>query len=97
MIYAADTSTTWIMHVHSPAIWEAAAQLQLPTTASSVAYGSPAMATAVAETMRANPSRPLLFATLGHTDGVFACGDDADAVGALLTRTLAAAQAVNQP
>jgi len=89
MLYAADPIIRWIMHAHSPAIWRVADALELPTTAANVTYGSPAMAAAVAELMGRHPLRPLVFATLGHSDGIFACGADADGVGGALVSTLA--------
>ncbi len=105
MVYAADPAIAWIMHVHSAAIWHATKRLALPVTAADVAYGSPAMAHAVAALARRHTaegqsdsdpsslpgSRPLLFATLGHEDGVFACGETADTTGAALVRVLAKA------
>ena len=93
MVYAADASIVWIMHVHSPSIWRAAARLDLPVTAQDVPYGSPAMAQAVAELTRCHVARPLVFATLGHEDGVFACGGSADDTGAALVRVLTSALA----
>ncbi|HET6474208.1 MAG TPA: class II aldolase/adducin family protein [Pseudomonadales bacterium] len=93
MVYAADPAVAWIMHAHAPAIWRAAACLGLATTPPDVEYGSRAMALAVEALLAREPARPLLFATLGHTDGVFACGTTADDAGALLVRTHAAALA----
>lgn len=93
MLYAADPTMAWVMHVHSPSIWRAGARLRLPVTAETVPYGSPAMAIAVAALLTLHPVRPLVFATLGHEDGVFACGESADDVGAALIRTLAASLA----
>lgn len=93
MVYAADPAIHWIMHVHSPEIWRRAAPLDLATTAADVPYGSSAMAAAVRELTARYPQRPLVFATLGHTDGVFACGADADSVGSALVNTLAHALA----
>ena len=56
-----------------------------------VDYGSPEMVVAVAELMAAHHSRPLVFATLGHEDGVFACGATARDTGGLLVSYLARA------
>jgi hypothetical protein len=88
MVYAADPRIDWIMHVHSPAIWRRATRLGLPTTAADVEYGSPAMARAVDALAHRHTGRPLVFATLGHEDGVFACGATADGTGAALIRAL---------
>jgi ribulose-5-phosphate 4-epimerase/fuculose-1-phosphate aldolase len=93
MVYAADAGVDWIMHVHSPAIWRDALRLQLPTTAADVEYGSPAMAKAVDALAHHHMRRPLVFATLGHEDGVFACGATADETGAALLRALERARA----
>jgi hypothetical protein len=91
MLYAADPAIQWIMHAHSHEIWCIADALDLPATAANVQYGSPGMAAAVAELMQRRPERPLVFVTLGHTDGVFACGSDATATGNAMVNTLALA------
>ena len=95
MVYAADPAIAWIMHGHSPAIWLGATRLELPVTAADVAYGSPAMAAAVSSLLRRHTVRPLVFVTLGHEDGVFACGASANAAGTALLQTLADALAVD--
>lgn len=89
MLYAADPAIGWIMHGHSATIWQHAAALRLPCTPAEVEYGSPAMARAVGELLTARRERPLVFATLGHTDGVFAAGADADSTGLALVASLA--------
>ena len=91
MIYAADSRVNWIFHVHCPELWRNAAALNLPTTANDVGYGSLDMVSAVAELLSANRSRPMVFATLGHADGVFACGPSARDTGGLLLVYLAKA------
>ncbi|MEQ8486644.1 MAG: class II aldolase/adducin family protein [Pseudomonadales bacterium] len=91
MVYQADPHVGWVLHVHSPEIWERAEALGLIATPPDVAYGSPAMAAAVAELLRAYPERPCVFVTAGHRDGVFACGASADAAGTALLSVLARA------
>lgn len=91
MVYAADPTIAWVMHVHTPIIWRKAGQLALPVTAEDVPYGSPAMANAVSTLLREDAGRPLAFATLGHEDGVFVCGATAHETGTWLVRTLAVA------
>jgi len=91
MVYAADPSIAWVMHVHSPAIWRNAQRLRLPATGPQVPYGSALMANAVSALLRQHRTRPIAFATLGHEDGVFASGASAADAGTLLVRTLAAA------
>lgn len=89
MLYAADPAIGWVMHGHSPTIWQHTDALRLPCTPADVEYGSPAMARAVGALLGARPERPLVFTTLGHTDGVFAAGADADSTGLALIQTLA--------
>ena len=91
MVYAADPRITWIFHCHSPAIWGCASELTLPCTDAAVGYGSQDMVRAVAELLQKHHSRPLVFATLGHTDGIFACGPTARDTGGLLVSYLAKA------
>ena len=93
MIYASDPRIQWVFHVHSPEIWRHAEQLAIPCTAPEVAYGSADMVRAVAELLEKHQSRPLLFATLGHEDGIFACGPTARDAGGLLVSYLAKALA----
>lgn len=92
MIYAADPDVHWIFHCHSPEIWRRAPALALPCTPASVGYGSPAMTAAVAQLLRRHKERPLLFATLGHEDGVFSCGATAEQAGTRLVAALARAR-----
>lgn len=92
MIYAADSEIHWIFHCHSPEIWNRAEELALPCTPENVSYGTPSMTAAVAQVLRRHRSRPVLFATLGHEDGLFACGATAEEAGALLVSTLSRAR-----
>lgn len=85
MIYAADPRIRWIMHGHDPHIFANSAALGLPHTGKHVGYGSPEMTAAVAAVLDDNQSRPLVFSTLGHTDGVFSCGPTARDTGGLLS------------
>jgi ribulose-5-phosphate 4-epimerase/fuculose-1-phosphate aldolase len=89
MIYQADARVNWVFHGHAPEIWRQTQALGLPATPEHVSYGSTAMVQAVGEILARHPSRPLAFTTLGHEDGVFACGASADATGSVLTALLA--------
>lgn len=91
MIYAAEPNAQFVFHAHSPEIWNNADELMLPATGADVPYGSPAMSQAVIDLMAANMSRPLVFVTRGHEDGVFALGPTARDAGGLLTSYLARA------
>ena len=94
MIYQADQRVRFVFHVHSREIWAARAELKLPETAGSVRYGSREMAGAVSRLLADNPSRPLVFATAGHEDGIFALGHLARDCGGLLVSYLAKARAL---
>jgi hypothetical protein len=93
LIYAADPTICWVLHGHSPELWQTTARLSLPAIPVDVPYGTAAMAEAVAVLAQAHPTRPLVFTTLGHEDGVFACGADAHSTGLALVAQLAEALA----
>ncbi len=93
MIYAADARIAWVFHCHSPAIWSRADALALPATPEEVGYGSPEMAAATAKLLAGYHSRPLVFVTRGHTDGLFSCGPTARDAGGLVVSYLARALA----
>jgi L-ribulose-5-phosphate 4-epimerase len=88
MIYEADARVNWVFHGHCPEIWQHMTALGLPATPEHVGYGSTAMVQAVAQLLDRHPARPLVFATRGHQDGVFACSASADEAGLLLTKLL---------
>jgi hypothetical protein len=89
MVYAADPAVRWVFHVHSPDIWRNTLRFGLPHTGRHVPYGTRAMADAVAQLLRDHVERPFVFTTLGHEDGVFACGTDARTTGLALIERLA--------
>lgn len=82
MIYDADRYARCVLHVHSPEIWQRADKL--PSTPAEVPYGSPAMAASVRALLAEHVSRPLIFTTRGHEDGVFAFGATVRDAGVLL-------------
>lgn len=91
MVYAADARIQWVFHCHSAEIWQRTEALALPATEPSVRYGSVDMVSATARLLAAYHSRPLVFTTLGHTDGIFSCGPTARDAGGLLVSYLARA------
>ncbi len=94
MIYQADPRIRCVFHVHCPDMWGYRTLLKLPQTPVDVPYGSPAMVAAVRDLLETNQSRPLIFATAGHEDGIFACGHNPRECGALLLTNLARARAL---
>jgi hypothetical protein len=95
MLYQADPRVNVVFHGHCPLIWRARAGLGIPATAEEVPYGTPAMAQAVQTLLSKEVRRPLLFATAGHEDGVFAAGATMRDCGTLLVAGLADARSRN--
>ena len=89
MLYANDPELNWVLHGHCPEIWQHAEATGLATVGADVGYGSPQMAAAVADLLGAERARPLVFVTLGHEDGVFACGGCAGETGGAMVSALA--------
>ena len=85
-----------VLHAHAPVLWKQADALQLPVTPRDVGYGSPEMARCVTKLVRQSSQRPNLFITLGHQDGVFAYGIDAEETGVYLLEMLALAEGLQQ-
>ena len=94
MIYTADPEVNWVLHGHCPEIWENARAAGLPAISADIGYGTPGMAEAVADLLRRDRSRPLVFVTLGHEDGVFACGASAGDAGGRFVGVLARCMAL---
>ena len=90
-IYAPEATIGAIFHAHSPDLFGAHAALGLPAIDRHIEYGTPAMAEATAALLAKHRTRPLIFATLGHEDGIFAAGARADVVGSALVERFAAA------
>ena len=90
VLYQADPSIHWVMHLHSPEIFVAARPLALATTAPEAAYGSPQMAEEIRRLATVS-TRPGLLVMGGHEDGILVFGSSADETGTLAVRTLAAA------
>ena len=79
-----------VIHVHSPVLWRSAADLALPTTLPSAAYGTPAMAAAVKAVLLARRDHSGgVFAMGGHEDGIIAYGSGIDDAGRRLFDCLA--------
>lgn len=91
-IYSADQTIQAIIHIHYPLIWQLSKQLNLPVTASNIAYGTPEMASAVTNLVKSIPTnQPAMFSMLGHEDGVVAYGTTIESVAQNLIGQLALA------
>ncbi|MEZ5595465.1 MAG: class II aldolase/adducin family protein [Pseudomonadales bacterium] len=94
VIYATNPQIRYVLHVHSPSIWQQATALGLPATSPRAANGTPGLMQETSELVARAPKLPLVFVSPGHEDGVFACGDQLDTTGGALLATLASALAV---
>ncbi len=91
-IYDLGPHIRCVLHAHSPVLWHQARRLRIPTTESSVAYGTPEMAREVQRLFRetAVVERQIL-AMGGHEDGIVAFGRSPEETGQVLLTELAKA------
>jgi ribulose-5-phosphate 4-epimerase/fuculose-1-phosphate aldolase len=91
-VYAEVDTVQAVIHVHSPAIWKNTHTLQLAHTPADIAYGTPAMAHAVAQLMDTQSwQHAAVFTMLGHEDGVIAFGTSLTQAAQILIAQLALA------
>jgi hypothetical protein len=89
ILYQSHPEIHWVMHLHSPDIFNNYQDLDLPCTDPSAAYGTPEMASAIkALAKEGEDCRPSLLVMGGHPDGILAYGSDAETTGDLVIRTL---------
>ena len=94
-VYGIDPAIRFVMHVHSPVLWQAAAALHLPTTDPTVPYGSPEMAAEVERLFAETPVATLrVFSMGGHEDGIVSFGHTAAEAGDVLLAALSAAASI---
>lgn len=86
-IYRANPSVNCVMHVHHRAMFDALSLPELPHTRADIPYGTPAMAQAVANLVRAQDRLPVLFVMAGHDEGIVAYGSDVESVLTCLVQT----------
>jgi hypothetical protein len=80
--YRARMDAGCVLHVHAPELWAAAAALGVPVTDPAIAYGTPAMADAIANLLTLGG--PDVIAMGGHEDGLLAVGETVEAAAAAL-------------
>ncbi|MDA8019047.1 MAG: class II aldolase/adducin family protein [Thermoanaerobaculia bacterium] len=86
VIYEIAEHVQCVVHVHSPEIWQATGELNLPCTGPDIDYGTVEMVQQVRGLFQAGLAEVGVFTMTGHEDGVVAFGTDAaDACGRLLT------------
>jgi len=92
ILYQGNPEVRWVMHLHSPEIFNHYRPLKLPHTDPSAAYGTPAMASAIQALAKSRDATdPSLLVMGGHQDGILAYGSDAETTGQLVITTLAKA------
>lgn len=92
ILYQCRRDICWVMHLHSPEIFDRRASLNLPCTNPTAAYGTPEMAAAIRQIAEADcDSDAGLLVMAGHEDGILAYGRTAAASGTLVVKTLALA------
>lgn len=89
-LYALGPGIRFVLHVHSPVLWRAAAAVGLPVTDPAAGYGTPEMAREARRLVLASPGTKVL-AMGGHEDGILAFGESAYAAGRALFGALARA------
>lgn len=78
-VYGSGASTGCVIHIHARELWLRLLQAGEPATDADAAYGTPAMARAVATLVRSLDRDAAHFAMAGHEDGVIAYGPDVEA------------------
>lgn len=81
------------LHVHSPDIWQMAADMNIAVTDEAVPYGTPEMAAEVHRHIR-DMSLPGIFTMGGHEDGVFTFGRTLQEAGSLMISELVRARSL---
>jgi hypothetical protein len=83
-IYQSNPAVHCVIHCHSRLLFDHLLGHGYPSTAVDIPYGTPAMAHAVQQLVRAQPGLPVLFVMAGHEEGIVAYGADVASVRALL-------------
>ncbi|MGW8313384.1 MAG: class II aldolase/adducin family protein [Desulfuromonadales bacterium] len=97
VLYQVKAQIQWVMHLHSPDIFNARGPLGLPCTNPSAAYGTPEMAMEIERlATRVDQQLPGLLVMTGHQDGILAYGESAPETGELVVETLALALRQNR-
>ncbi|NIQ11207.1 MAG: class II aldolase/adducin family protein [Gammaproteobacteria bacterium] len=89
ILYQTSPAILWVMHLHSPDIFNRYTELNLPYSDPSAEYGTPEMALEIKRLAAGHDcSKPGFIVMAGHQDGILAFGNDAEATGRLVLATL---------
>lgn len=92
VLYQSRPMVHWVMHLHSPDIFNRRLELGLPCTDPSADYGTPEMASEIQRlAISLNHSHTGLLVMSGHQDGILVYGPSAAEAGSLAVRILALA------
>ncbi len=92
ILYQSNPEILWVMHLHSPEIFNRCGQLNLPCTDPAADYGTPEMAAEIQRVASVhNQSTPVLLVMTGHQDGILAYGSTVAETGNLVVETLSLA------
>jgi len=89
-VYSANPRINCVLHIHSPILWRNTAQLGIPQTDPSIAYGTPEMGLAVGRS--ATERNQGIISMGGHEDGLIAFAETVAQAGLLLVQCLADAE-----
>lgn len=87
-VYAENPDVQCVIHVHNRTLFERLLSRDWPHTPKDAAYGTPAMARAIAELVRTTPGPQALFALAGHDEGIVAYGPSIEKTKQLLITTV---------
>lgn len=79
-IYEQLNSINAVIHVHSKSLWDRY-RFQLPTTAESVAYGTPEMAGEIRRVISEDSLKEGVIVMAGHEEGIIAFGRNMEIAG----------------
>ncbi len=85
-VYRADPLARCVAHIHSRSLFERLLAAGAPATPSDAAFGTPAMARALAALVVRRPGQAGLVVMTGHDEGVMVYGPDISRVAALFGR-----------
>jgi len=90
-LYQLDESIQFIIHAHSPDIWQKATVLNIPQTRQAVEYGSVAMVEEVERLFNeTDVKQQKIFSMAGHVDGIVSFGATAEEAAQAMIQFLAA-------
>lgn len=89
IIYQSDPSIQFVLHVHSPHIWQHRHLLSIPCTSANAEYGTPEMVQEVRRLLDDNTIKDgHIFAMDGHEDGIVSFGPTGEIAAGVLISVL---------